>query len=172
VKSRLKQEQTKNLKLSIYGQGASLNGMEGENMANILIVDDQPHLQELFSQEFADEGHTIAGLSDAQSVMGYLSNSKADLVLLDLYLNGFEGWDVLHDIKSRYPHLPVLIVTAYDSHVDDARVSEADGYVIKSFIALDKLKQKIAHILGPKPPSEKDNNKDPIRAVPRPMMGQ
>jgi DNA-binding response OmpR family regulator len=132
--------------------------MEGENMANILIVDDQPHLQELFSQEFADEEHTIAGLSDAQSVMGYLRNSKADLVLLDLYLNGFEGWGIWHDIKSRYPRLPVLIVTAYDSYMDDPRVAEADGYVIKSFIALDELKGKIAHILGRKAPSEMDND--------------
>jgi DNA-binding response OmpR family regulator len=134
-------------------------------MANILIVDDQPHLQELFSQELVDEGYEVASLSDAESVSGYLRDSKPDLVLLDLYLNGFEGWDVLHDIKSRFPQLPVLIVTAYDSHVDDPRVSEADGYVIKSFIALDDLKQKIAHILGPKAPSEMGNNKDPIRVV-------
>ena len=134
-------------------------------MANILIVDDQPHLQELFTQEFADAGHTVEGLSDAQSVMGYLSNSKADLVLLDLYLNGFEGWGVLHDIKSKYPYLPVLIVTAYDSYVDDPRVSEADGYVIKSFIALDDLKQKITHILNRKVPSEMTNNKHQIRVV-------
>jgi CheY-like chemotaxis protein len=127
-------------------------------MANILIVDDQPHLQELFSQELTDEGHSITGLSDAESVLGYLKDSKTDLVLLDLYLNGFEGWAVLHDIKSRYPWLPVLIVTAYDSYVDDPRLSEADGYVIKSFIALDDLKQKIAHILGLKAPSAMGNN--------------
>ena len=135
-------------------------------MANILIVDDQPHLQEFLSQELKDEGYNIASLSDAQSVSGYLENSKPDLVLLDLYLNGFEGWDVLHDIKSRYPHLPVLIVTAYDSYADDPRVSEAEGYWIKSFLALDNLKQKIAHILGRKAPSEMGNNKAPIRAVP------
>ena len=136
--------------------------MRVKTVANILIVDDQPHLQELFSQELADEGYKVTSLSDAQSVSGYLKNSKPDLVLLDLYLNGFEGWHVLHDIKSRYPRLPVLIVTAYDSYVGDPRVSEADGYVIKSFVALDDLKQKIAHILGPKA-SSATGNKDPIR---------
>jgi CheY-like chemotaxis protein len=99
------------------------------------------------------------------SVMGYLSNSKADVVLLDLYLNGFDGWGVLHDIKSRYPYLPVLIVTAYDSHVDDPRVSGADGYVIKSFIALDELKQEISPILGPKASSAMDNNRDPSQSA-------
>jgi CheY-like chemotaxis protein len=136
-------------------------------MANILIVDDQPHLQELFLQELTDEGHSIASLSKAQSVSKYLKDSKPDLILLDLYLNGFEGWDVLHGIKSRYPHLPVLIVSAYDSYADDPRVSEADGYWIKSFLALDNLKQKIAQILGRKAPSAMDNKQDALRAVPQ-----
>ena len=117
-------------------------------MANILIVDDQPYLQELFSQELIDEGYRVASVADAESVRGYLRESKPDLVLLDLYLDGFEGWDVLRDIKSKYPHLPVLIVTAYDSYVDDPRLSQADGYVIKSFAALDGLKQKIAEVLS------------------------
>jgi len=70
------------------------------------------------------------------------------LVLLDLYLNGFQGWDVLNDIKSVYPHLPVLIVTAYDSYADDPRASQADDYVIKSFGAFEGLKKKIAKVLG------------------------
>ena len=121
--------------------------MEKINMANILIVDDQPHLRELFAEELMDEGYRIESVSDAVSVRGYLSDSKPDLILLDLYLNGFEGWDVLHDIKKEDPNLPVLIVTAYDTYADDARLSKADGYVIKNFAALDRLKQKIAEIL-------------------------
>ena len=34
---------------------------------------------------------------NALTVMGYLERSKTDIVLLDLYLNGFEGWDLLSD---------------------------------------------------------------------------
>jgi DNA-binding NtrC family response regulator len=119
-------------------------------MANILIVDDQPHLQELFSEELVDEGHRAVSVSDAESVKGHLKDSKPDLVLLDLYLNGFEGWNLLHDIKCKYPNLPVLIVTAYDSYVDDPRVSQADGYIIKDFTALNGLKEKIVELLESK----------------------
>lgn len=116
-------------------------------MSSILIVDDQPHLQELLALELMDEGHRVVHLADAESTRGYLENSKPDLVLLDLYLNGFEGWDLLHDIKSIYPYLPVLIVTAYDNYKHDPRLSRADGYVVKSFVYLDELKQRIAHVL-------------------------
>ena len=120
------------------------------DMASILIVDDQSYIQELFSQELMDEGYKVLSTGDAESAKVYVENSKPDLVLLDLYLNGFEGWDVLHDIKSKHPHLPVIIVTAYDTYVDDPRVSQATGYVVKSFVHFDELKQKIADVLGRK----------------------
>lgn len=120
------------------------------DMASILIIDDQSYIQELFSQELMDEGYKVLSTGDAESAKVYVENSKPDLVLLDLYLNGFEGWDVLHDIKSKYPHLPVIIVTAYDTYVDDPRVSQAAGYVVKSFVHFDELKQKIADVLGRK----------------------
>jgi two-component system response regulator (stage 0 sporulation protein F) len=115
-------------------------------MHNIMIVDDQPHLCELISEELREEGYRVTCVGDAESVKAYFQNSRPDLVVLDLYLKGFEGWDLLHEIKSEYPQMPVLIVTAYDSYADDPRVSEADGYMVKSFRTLEGLKQKIAEI--------------------------
>ena len=56
-----------------------------------------------------------------------------------------------HISKPKEPHLPVLIVTAYDSYVADPRVSQADGYVVKSFVHFDQLKRKIADIFGQRP---------------------
>jgi len=88
-------------------------------MVSILIVDDQPYIQELFSQELMGEGYKVLSTGDAESAKVCLENSKPDLVLLDLFLNGFEGWNVLHEIKRKDPHLPVLIVTAYDTYADD-----------------------------------------------------
>jgi len=117
-------------------------------MANILIVDDQPSFRELLSEELTHEGYRVSSIGDAESIHGHLRDSRPDLVLLDLCLDGFEGWEVLRVIKKKDPNLPVLIVTAYDSFVDDPRVSQADGYVVKSFVALDELKQKIVDVLG------------------------
>lgn len=41
----------------------------------------------------------------------------------------------------------ILIVTAYDSFMDDPHVSQADGYIVKSFTHLDEIKEKIQSIL-------------------------
>jgi len=120
-------------------------------MANILIVDDQSCVRELLSEELISEGYGVATLGDAESISGHLRFSQPDLVLLDLYLDGLEGIGVLHDIKRQHPDLPVIIFTAYDSYREDPRLSQADGYIIKSTV-LDELKGKIADVLSRQQP--------------------
>jgi len=115
-------------------------------MPGILIVDDQPCVRALLSEELVHEGYRVEGLGDAESVRTRLRFMRPDLVLLDLYLDGADGWELLRDIKRQHPQLPVLIVTAYDSFVDDPRLSQADGYFVKSLDFMD-LKQKIADLL-------------------------
>lgn len=116
-------------------------------MPNILIVDDQPCIRELISEELIYEGYEVESVGDAESARAHIKRSRPDLVLLDLYLDGPDGWDVLRDIKRQDPRLPVLIVTAYDSFKDDPRLSRADGYVIKS-TDFTELKHQIANALG------------------------
>ncbi len=79
-------------------------------MTNILIVDDQVGIRELLSEELIDEGYKVACLGDGDLIRGDLRESKIDLILLDLYLNGFEGFELLGHIKRQDPTLPVLIV--------------------------------------------------------------
>lgn len=119
-------------------------------MANILIVDDQLWVREFLAEELTCEGYQVGAIGDVKSILENLTVSLPDLVLLDLYLDGTDGFGVLSDIKRREPRLPIIIFTAYDTYVDDPRLSQADGYVIKSF-RLDKLKQKVADVLKRKP---------------------
>lgn len=69
-----------------------------------------------------------------------------DLVVLDLYLDGPEGFGLFKDIKRIDPCLPVIIFTAYDSYREDPRLSEAAGYVVKN-PDLGELKKNIARIV-------------------------
>ena len=101
-------------------------------MSKILVIDDQPCIQQFLADELASEGYRVMTTGDAASVNGHLRFSEPDLVVLDLYLDGLDGIGVLHDIKRQYPNLPVVIFTAYDSYRDDPELSEADGYMIKS----------------------------------------
>ena len=115
--------------------------------ARILVVDDQAYVSEFLSEELGQDGYSVASAGDAESIWRFLEKSKPDLVLLDLCLEGFEGWDLLRGLKQKEPDLPVLILTAYDTYAEDPRAKEADGYVVKSFVALDRLKREISATL-------------------------
>jgi CheY-like chemotaxis protein len=124
--------------------------------ARILVVDDQAYVREFLSEELGQDGYTVASAGDADSIWRFLETSKPDLVLLDLCLEGFQGWDLLEGLKQKTPDLPVLILTAYDTYADDPRASQADGYVVKSFVALDRLKREISEILSTRQASPLD----------------
>ncbi|MCK4728843.1 MAG: response regulator [Desulfobacterales bacterium] len=124
-------------------------------MASVLIIDDQLCVRELLADELIAEGYGVHTLGNAESVREHLRFSRPDLVLLDLYLDGPDGWEVLHNIKGQNPDLPVIIFSAYDTYREDPRLSQADGYVIKSMV-LDELKGKIADVLRRKSPSQEE----------------
>ena len=115
-------------------------------MANILIVDDQRCIREFLSQELTVEGYQVRAVGDLESVSGHLRFCRPDVVLLDLCLDEADAFGLFHEIKRQTPDLPVIIFTAYDSFREDPRLSQANGYVIKSMI-LDELKGKIAGLL-------------------------
>jgi DNA-binding NtrC family response regulator len=116
-------------------------------MARVLVVDDQACIRQLISRVLFLDKHEVHAIGSAQSVREYLASSQPDLVLLDLYLDGPEGFDLLQEIKRPHPNLPVIIVTAYDSHRDDPRLREADGYIVKSLVFWDEMRKKVAEVL-------------------------
>jgi len=118
-------------------------------MANILIVDNQKWVVDLCREGLEDKGHTVSVTDDVALVLKNVSSFKSNIVLLNLYLkHGFLVWDVLRDIKIQDPNLPVLIITVYDNFLFDSRLSQADGYLIKSPTAADELRQKISTLLN------------------------
>lgn len=78
---------------------------------------------------------------DTDEVISFLEESRPDVILFDLYLNGFEGWDLRDRIKdTTIPR--VLMLGASEGFVDDARLAAGDGYFVKD-MNKEQLKQKI-----------------------------
>jgi len=115
-------------------------------MPSILIVDDQPYILHLFAVQLMDD-YTIIPAEDIEEARACLNKLRVDLVILDLYINGFQGFGLLNEVKEKHPDLPVLIVTAYDNLMNDPRATQADGYLIKNFNNIDYIGQKVHDLL-------------------------
>ncbi len=101
----------------------------------ILIVDDHPIVRLGVAQMVNRENDlAICGeAADAAAMFEAIEEQHPDLVLLDLTLDYVNGMDLLKDIKIRFPHLPVLILSMHEEtkYAERALRAGAKGYVMK-----------------------------------------
>jgi len=104
-------------------------------MMRILIVDDHAivrrGLRDLLSDEF--HGAAFGEASDAQQALEQLRKKEWDVALLDIALPGKSGLDLLKELKTEWPKLPVLILSAHpeDQFAVRALKAGAGGYMTK-----------------------------------------
>ncbi len=115
-------------------------------MAKILIVDDEEHIRQLYSEELMEAGYEVATAENGFKILERIEKEKPDLVILDIKMAEESGLDVLQEIRNKYYNLPVVLCTAYDTFKEDMKSIAADFYVIKSF-DLTELKNRIAMAL-------------------------
>lgn len=100
-------------------------------MKNILIIDDDIHIGNMLEETLTKEGYQVSRAYSGTEAVYVLSDSRPDLVLLDLMLPGLNGEEVLPHIKG----IPVIVVSAKvdtDNKVD-LLLSGAADYVTKPF---------------------------------------
>jgi len=101
----------------------------------ILVVDDHPLFRAGLAQFISREpGLEVCGeAEDAKAALRLAGELKPDLVTLDLSLKDTRGTGLLKDLQSRYPTLPVLIVSMHDEalYAERSLRAGAKGYLNK-----------------------------------------
>lgn len=100
-------------------------------MKNILIIDDDLHIGNVLEETLTGEGYSVSRAYSGTEAVLVLSQTKPDLVLLDLMLPGLSGEEVLPNIKG----IPVIVMSAkvdIDNKVD-LLLGGAVDYVTKPF---------------------------------------
>ncbi len=104
-------------------------------MAHILLVDDHPLIRRGIAQSLRDEfpDAVLLEAEDAAEGMKAVWDQPLSLVVLDLSLRGRSGLELLKEIKTAKPHLPVLILSmhAEEQFATRALRAGAAGYVSK-----------------------------------------
>jgi two-component system, response regulator, stage 0 sporulation protein F len=105
---------------------------------SILIVDDEPDVEDLFRQRFRRETrqgtyvlHFAVSGEDALERLEGEIEPQLIVILSDINMPGMDGLELLRHIKQRWPELPVMMVTAYG---DDERRRCATEYGAAEFV--------------------------------------
>lgn len=116
-------------------------------MKHILIVEDEPDIQELLCAYLRDAGYGTTAAGDGVAALELFQSRPFDLVLLDLMLPKIDGFGVCELIR-RQSQVPILMLTALDGEEEQLRGFRLniDDYVTKPF-SMPVLLEKIRVIL-------------------------
>lgn len=112
---------------------------ETASRQSVLLVDDEHIIRESLSELLTDAGYEVITAEDGHQALKVVNERPIGSVILDLRLPGIDGMEVLKQVKSKYAHLPVVVITGYPSSSDNAEVMRigAAGYIPKPFQAED-----------------------------------
>ena len=113
-------------------------------MKRILLVEDEPDIQELLGTYLRDAGYETAAAGDGAAALAAFENAPFDLVLLDVMLPKLDGFEVCRRIRQS-SQVPVVMLTALDGEAQQLRGFglNIDDYVTKPFsmpVLLEKLR--------------------------------
>jgi DNA-binding response OmpR family regulator len=100
----------------------------------ILIVEDEPALQETLAYNLARQGYRVETVGDGQAAIEKARQAEPDLIVLDIMLPILDGFEVCRIIRQEM-NVPILMLTARDDEIDRVIGLEmgADDYLVKPF---------------------------------------
>ena len=117
-------------------------------MAKILIVEDEPHMQQGLRDNLEFEGYDVEAASDGAAGLEHLRTGAFDLALLDVMLPKLSGFDVCRQARAAGITTPIIMLTAKGEEIDRVLGLElgADDYVTKPF-SLRELLARVKAVL-------------------------
>lgn len=108
-------------------------------MAHLLVVEDEPTLRQLLTQNLQFEGFSVEAVSDGADALHRAEQGGIDLLVLDLMLPTLDGFKVLRALRESGNFVPVLMLTARGAEEDRLMGlrSGADDYLVKPFSVLE-----------------------------------
>jgi two-component system phosphate regulon response regulator PhoB len=129
-------------------------------MATILIVEDDPDIQELLAYNLKRAGHRPLGVVSAESALESVNRSLPDLVLIDWMLPAMSGMELARTLRAspRTADIPLIMLTARAAEEDKLTGLElgADDYVTKPFSPRE-LNARIKAVLRRRAPQATDD---------------
>lgn len=101
----------------------------------LLIVEDEIHLNKTLTERLTKAGYSTDSCFNGEDALYYIENTEYDGIILDIMLPKLNGFDVLHIIRKKNIHTPVLMLTAKDSDEDIIKGlnTGANDYLTKPF---------------------------------------
>lgn len=99
------------------------NALDSAQKPHILLLDDDPVIQEMLRFIFNREGYQITQMTSGINILDVLDKEPVSMMILDVKMPGMDGFEVLETIRSSRKHddLPIVMLTSMKGEQDIAR---------------------------------------------------
>jgi two-component system response regulator FlrC len=121
-----------------------------EDAIKILVVEDDTNLREALSDTLQLADYAVVAATSAEDALKKLAEQDdLRMIISDVNMGAMSGHDLLREVKANYPHIPMMLITAYASISQsvDAIKNGAVDYLVKPF-APNVLVETMARHLG------------------------
>jgi hypothetical protein len=129
-------------------ENSSASDQTSQRNTTLLLVDDEKVNLVLTAQIFRNRGYRVLTASNATEALDLVKNEQPEVVLLDYFMPGKDGFSTLKDIKSNFPDIYVVILTGKGSEEIAVALMKAGAsdYVLKPFVNQD-LVERVEKVL-------------------------
>ncbi len=125
-----------------------MNSSQDGSRPRVLVVDDEPNIADVISIALRYNDYEVETAAGGEEAIKAVAATRPDLIVLDVMLPDFDGFEVARRLRERADETPILFLTARDTTADKVRglTLGGDDYVTKPF-SVEELLARIATIL-------------------------
>jgi CheY-like chemotaxis protein len=101
----------------------------------VLVIDDEPAVQDLLQRVLANAGHQVTVVDSAEAALIRLARDRYDVLVVDNNLPRMTGLELMSLVREHHPELRAIMITAYNTPAVEARARALGvmSYVAKPF---------------------------------------
>jgi len=118
-------------------------------MKKVLLVEDDPFLIEIYTTKLKEAGYEVETAEDGDTALRKIKEISMELVLLDIVLPNFNGWEILRRINSDKKDIKVVILSnlGEKNEIEKGIKLGATKYLVKAHYTPSEVIKEIKKIL-------------------------
>lgn len=117
----------------------------------IIVCEDDDGISDLTKLILEEQGYEVIVIKNSKTALDEIKNNPPDLILIDLWMDGITGDEIIRKLKSskEYNNIPIILFSASHDLEEISKNCKADDYLEKPFKISD-LEVKVKSLLATK----------------------